>query len=393
MRSRQTLVCALATTIMLATGARAADNVTVGLLAPFSGDYATYGEGYDRGIAVWKDMYGELKVDGKTVEIKKIDDNCDVNTGLAAYRRESAGLLALLGPACSGVVRAVTPLATTDKRPMLFLGHGAGLTMAGVKSGYGFRMTQPDDFIQQVFSKFILEKWKAEGKTKIAALHDTTVAYGNTGELLREAATKYGLQFVADEKFDLGAKDFTGQLLNVKKSGAQAAIIATYEADEGRLLQQIADLKLDLTVAGSGDTPYLAIVDKDMIAGNAKILENVYYYSDYVPGAKGAEVAKFEAAFTKKYGIVPLDIHYEAWLAMTVLKQALQVPGAVDGGDKLRQSLQDAKVDLGGREVTFLENGDQTTLLTYIGQIKNGTPTLVELVQSPRSDFPLVAKK
>ena len=258
---------------------------------------------------------------------------------------------------------------------------------------YLFRMTQPDDFILQIFAKFIIQKWKADGKTKVAAIHDTTVAYGNTGDLIREAATKAGLEFVANEKFDLGNKDFTGQLLNIKRSGAQAVVIATYEADEGRLLQQAADLNLGIVFAGSGDTPYLASVDKGMIGGNEKVLDNVYYYSDFVPGESTTEVAKFVAVYTKKYNSAPLDIHYEAWIAMSILKQALQVPGAAEGGDKLRQALQSVKLDLGGRDITFLDNGDQKTLLTYIGQIKEGNPTLVKLVQSPRTEFPLAAKK
>lgn len=385
------LVSALAAVAAWAPAALA-ESTTVGVFAPFSGDYATYGEGYDRGITIWKEMYGDLKAGDKTVEIKKIDDGCDVNTGLAAYRRESANLLAAIGPACSGVVRAVSPLAATDKVPLLFLGHGAGLTMTGAKDGYSFRLTQPDDFIQKIFSKFILDKWKSEGKTKIAAIHDTSDAYSNTGALLKQAVTDAGMEFVADEKFDLGNKDFTAQLLSIKKSGAQAAIIATYEADEGRLLQQLADLNLDLTVAGSGDTPYLALVDKAMVGGDAGSLEGVYYYSDFVPGEQATEVAKFNEAYQKKYGIVPLDIDYEGWLAMSILNTALKAPGATEGGEKLRQAIQSAKVDLGGREVSFIENGDQTTLLTYVGQIKDGKPSLVNLVQSPRTDFPLVNK-
>lgn len=382
----------LATIVAWAPAALAADRTIVGVIAPFSGDYATYGEGYDRGIAIWKEMYGDIKAGDKTIVIKKIDDACDLNTGLAAYRREAANLLAAIGPACSGVVRAVSPLAATDKIPLLFLGHGAGLTMAGIDNSYLFRMTQPDDFIQKVFAKFILSKWKSEGKTKIAAIHDTTDAYSGTGVLIKQAVTEAGMEFVADEKFDLGNKDFTAQLLSIKRSGAQAAIIATYEADEGRLLQQLADLNLQLTVGGSGDTPYLALVDKDMVGGNTQSLQDVYYYSDFVPGEPATEVARFNDAYQKKYGMVALDIHYEGWLAMSILNAALKAPGANEGGEKLRQALQSAKVDLGGREVTFIENGDQTTQLTYVGQIKDGSPTLVELDQSQRKDFPLVKR-
>src|ERR1700744_6288565 len=61
--------------------------ITVGLVAPFSGDYATYGEGYLRGIAAWEKQNGQPTVDGRKVVIKNVDDQCDVGTAVAAFRR------------------------------------------------------------------------------------------------------------------------------------------------------------------------------------------------------------------------------------------------------------------------------------------------------------------
>lgn len=365
--------------------AQTKEPIKIGLVAPFSGDYAIYGEGYDRGIAVWKEQFGDVTIDGRKIELVKVDERCDVNTGLAAYRREASAFVAVFGPACSGVVRAVAPLADAAKRPMLFLGHGMALTENRPVGGYLFRMTQPDSKILDIFAESMLKRWKNEGKKKIAVLHDTTVAYGSSGDIVKAKAQPMGMEVVADEKFDLGTKDFTGQLLKVRQSGAEAAIVVTYAADEARLLNQMSELKINIPIAGGGDTPYLASIEKGHTQASSGALEGVYFYSDYVQGDTPSQIKEFDKRFNEKFNLPVLDINYEGWLAMNLIVKALQAPGATAGGEALRDALQNIKYDLGGRVISFLPNGDQTILLTYIGQIVNGQPKLVELIQTPRN--------
>ena len=88
------------------------------------------------------------------------------------------------------------------------------------------------------------------------------------------------------------------------------------------------------------------------------------------------------------FDMPPLDINYEGWLAMSILAEAIKSKEAQQGGEGLRAALQNTKIDFGTRTVTFLDNGDQATLLTYIGQINDSKPDLVDLVKRPRSDFP-----
>lgn len=385
------LLHTIAISLALGAGSQALAEapIRIGLVAPFSGNYAIFGEGYERGIAVWHEMYGDPKVGNRKIEVKKIDERCDVNTGLAAYRREASDVVAIIGPSCSGVVRAIAPLATADKKPLLFLGHGAALTMGGVKDGYLFRISQPDELSLRIFGEFIIKKWKAEGKTKIASIHDTSVTFSKAGDVMKKAAADNGVELVAIEKFDLGAKDFTAQLLKVKSSGAQGVVITTYAADQGRLMRQMAEMKLGILVAGGVDSPYLASIEKEFVDGKVDILENMYFYSDYVQGEQATEVKKFDAAFRKKFNLPPLDINYEGWVALSLMTKALQTQGAADGGENLRKAIANVKLDLGGRTISFVENGDQATLLTYIGQIKKGNPELIQLIQNDRKSFPL----
>jgi ABC-type branched-subunit amino acid transport system substrate-binding protein len=154
-------------------------------------------------------------------------------------------------------------------------------------------------------------------------------------------------------------------------------------------MRQAAEQNLGIPMAGGVDSPYLASIEKELVDGKIDILEGMYFYSDYIQGAKEAEVEKFDAAFRKKFNMPPLDINYEGWLSLSLIVKALQAPGAAEGGDKLRASLQDIKLDLGGRVVSFLENGDQATLVTYIGQLNKGNPELIELVKTERKSYPL----
>ena len=375
--------------MMFASLAQAQEPLKLGLIAPFSGNYAIFGEGYERGMQVWRDMYGEPTVSGRKVEVRKIDERCDVNTGLAAYRRESADLIATIGPSCSAVVRALAPIMEAAKKPSLFLGHASSLTMDGKKDGYLFRLSQPDGLILAVFGDFIIPKWKSEGKTKIAVIHDTTVTFQKAGEIMRKSAAQHGVEISTVQTFDLGTKDFTGQILNVKRSGAQAVVVVSYAADEGRLLRQAVDLNIGIPVAGGVDTPYLASIEKELVEGRTAILEGLYFYSDYVQGGDNSEIRKFDAAYRKRYNLPPLDINYEGWLAMSIMVKALQAPGALQGGERLRQAIQNTSIDLGGRTISFLENGDQANLLTYIGQIRKGNPELLQLIVSPRNKYPM----
>jgi branched-chain amino acid transport system substrate-binding protein len=360
------------------------DPIRIALIAPFSGDYSIYGEGYELGIELWKEMYGDIEVNGRKVEIVKVDERCDVNTGLSAYRRESANFIANIGPSCSGVVKAVIPLAEAGKKPMLYLGHGAGLTDGREPDGYRFRLTQPDAPLLDRFAEVMLQKWFDEGKKKAAILHDTTVTYGGSGAIAAEAAKKVGIELVATETFDLGTKDFTGQLLKVRESGAEAVMIITYAADQARLLQQMADLQMKLPVSGAADTPYLVSVETSHGTGDhSTALEGVYYYSDYVQGDSPTKLQEFNKRFVEKHKMAVLDIHYEGWLAMGILSEALKAPGATEGGEALRDAIQNVKFDLGGRTISFGPNGDQTDRVLFLGQIVNGEPTLVDVTVWP----------
>jgi branched-chain amino acid transport system substrate-binding protein len=357
--------------------------VVLGVQAPFTGDYAIYGEAYKRGIETWKAQHGgKLEAGGHPITVKEIDDGCDVKTGISAFRKNSADLSVLMGPACSSVVEAVKPLARASQVPVMFLGQAASLTV-GQTDGWLFRLTQPDTANAQAFGKYVIEDWKAKWIAKIAVLHDTSVLDKDAAKTWGGLAGPAGMKIVADQSFDLGATDFTSAVLKVKQSGAEAVVIQTYGPEEARIIKQMADLKIKIPIAAGTDTAYPSTIKA---AGPA--IEGAAFYSDYIAGSDLTALKGFETAFVKLYpDREPENTDYEAWLGMALLSNALEQPGAADSGDALRKALAGAKVDLGGVEQSYAANGDQSTVLTFVATVKNGKPAVTEVLKDPRSNF------
>lgn len=392
-RSAGMIAAAVASVVLLAScgssgssgGGGSHSPLTIGLEAPFTGDYAAYGEGYMRGIATWKSQNGQPTVNGRKVVIQKLDDQCDVSTGVSAFRRVATNLTAVIGPSCSAEAPALAPLLAANQVPALDLGHAASITL-GYKGGWIFRMAQPDAANQYAFAEYLLPLWKKQGITKLGLIYDTTTTDADAAKSWTTAAKSHGDTLVTSQPFQEGATDFTSEILKLKNAGAQAAILQVYGPDESNIIRQMTNLKVKMPIASAEDTPYPFVVNKQTGPG----INGVYFYSDYIRGSGKQPLKQFEQTFQKLYpGRIPMDIDWEGYLAMQVLMNALKQPGAADGGTALQKALQQTNLSLGDLPpVSFLPNGDQKQTLTYAGRVLNMKPALVKLLVQPRTSFP-----
>ncbi|MCW3101203.1 MAG: branched-chain amino acid transporter substrate-binding protein [Chthonomonadaceae bacterium] len=395
MRSRNALAVlgAAAVTLALAAcggsssssasdGGSAKGDLTVGLLAPFTGDYAVYGDGYQQGIDAWIKANGQPQVDGHKVNVVKLDDQCDVAAGVAAFRRQAKKLTAVIGPSCSSIGPPLKPLIKATKVPMLLLGHAASVTL-GYKEGWIFRISHPDSANQSAFGEYLLTKWKGQGITKVGVIYDTSVTDANAAKSWTAVSKQVGVSMAASVSFDPGVTDFSSQLLKLKNAGAQGYILQVFGPDESRLIKQMGDLGIKVPIASAEDTPYPFVVNKQTGPG----INRVSYYTDYAPGLDTPVSKKFEEAFRQVTSAAPLDIGWEGYLAMEVLMQALKRPGAVGGGDKLREAIAQTSIPLGDVTISFLPNGDQKQVLTYAARIANDKPVLEKLIVKPRESY------
>jgi len=369
------------------SGDKSADPITIAVMAPFSGDYAIFGEGYKAGIETWIAVNGEPEVNGRPVEFVYPDEGCDVSTGQEAFRRVSNKITAVMGPSCSAVVKALKPAFAQAKTPVLFLGHSSSIT-EDETDGWVFRLSQPDRAIVGVFADYLFEQWKSEGVSKVALMHDTSTTNADAPQYYAGSAKDAGIDLVENLSYELGTTDFTPQLLKVRQSGAEALILQSFGGDEAKIIKQAASMGLKLKLASGSDTPY-----PETIEGGMPEIDGVVFYADYVAGADDPGIKKFEDAWNAENpDVLPVDLNYEAYLGMSLMMEALKQPGADAGGEALRDAIANINYKFGDIDISFLPNGDQANLLTFIGKVEDGKAKLVKLAVSPRAEAAGYAK-
>jgi branched-chain amino acid transport system substrate-binding protein len=87
--------------------------------------------------------------------------------------------------------------------------------------------------------------------TKIGIIHDAD-AFGTGGaDIITETMKKYNLAPVRRERYTMGTKDYTAQLLNIKNAGAEGLALYTTNAEDAAIIfRQIQELGIKWQMIG-----------------------------------------------------------------------------------------------------------------------------------------------
>jgi branched-chain amino acid transport system substrate-binding protein len=212
-----------------------------------------------------------------------------------------------------------------------------------------------------VLANYMVEK---AGLKKIAIIYlSDQYGMGGRDNLIAALAGK-GQKVVAAEAHNQGDKDFSSQLLNVKKAGAEGLVLISSIPDLGILVKQarqlVPDVKIFMSSVGA-TKPFMDVAGE---AANGTFA--VVPYTETNPDPK---VQKFIAAFKAKYKVPPLDffspLSYDA-VGMLVAA-AKQAGGPADHG-KLRDAFRALKDYRGatGLSYTLAPNGESVHELILI---------------------------
>jgi len=122
----------------------AAGPIKLGLVAPMSGEAASYGEAAFGGatLAV-KEINGAGGIDGRKIELVVEDDTCS-SAGANAFTKLTSidNVVAIVGPVCSASAGPAVPIAQKDKTPVILIGASApNLTKVGTIFSETIRQT------------------------------------------------------------------------------------------------------------------------------------------------------------------------------------------------------------------------------------------------------------
>lgn len=354
------LITAAALIGLVVGSAVAADTIKIAITGPFSGGSAPMGVSMRDGakLAIAEiNAVGGIKIGSKklTIEIIERDDEAKNERG-ALIGQELASMTDLsgvIGTVNTGVVLAgdkhlqekgITKIIT----PAAGSASMTQWTKAGVPDLSIFRFSASDG----IQGAMVIEEAIKRNYARVAILHDST-NYGVSGrddlvEQIKLQGNK--LNIVATEKFNLGDKDMTAQLLRAKSAGAQAILIWGIGPELAAVANGMAKLGMKEPLIGGWTLSMSNFIDNAGKNGNGALMPQTFIEDPITPKAKA-----FIDAYHKTYKVdrIPSPMSaaqgYDAvYLFTAAVKQAQSTDT-----HKIKMALEDLKEPVHGVIATW----------------------------------------
>lgn len=349
-----------------------AEPIIIGLVAPLTGGLASTGAYMTNGIQEAVDEWNQKGTIGRPVKLVVEDNASQPSSSVNAYNKVlNSKPVAVFGPNTTVHFLPIEPFV---KKSGVIMFHGTQTpSLSDLGNPWLIRIRVRQDAINSLVSSWVVNDLK---ETKIAALAINGDWGSSTVEDLKKNFEAKGIKLVAVERYNQDDKDFTAQLTNIKKSGAEIIMGIGYPVDAGLILQQISRLGLNAKVIGLGG---YCQPDALKIAGSAA--EGHYYVADgqvmdFTAVDNNDVIKTWAAKYQDKYNSLPTLISASYYDAANILLQAIASVGTDE--QKLRDAIISVK-DYNGMygKYSFDSKGDGVTDTT-IGQLTNGKMVLVK---------------
>ncbi len=319
--------------------------VKFGMLAPFSGSEAAFGDYMKFGAQLAIDeVNADGGVNGQDIELVTEDDACDATAAVAAAQKlVSAGVQGSVGGYCSGATLPTLPI---------FSGAGIPMVIPAANStklvGQGAFMINGTGTQQAAAAIAFAEK---QGAESVVLIDDTTDYSVDLADQIE--AQKGSLNIAKRESVNPDEKDFSANINSVLGASPDFVIWTGYYQAGGLLINQLRGAGYDgivLVADGSVDTQLAAI------AGD---VTNVYGTFTRTPDMlEGGEewVAAYKEA---SGGAEPGPYSMQTYEAVKVLAEAMNEAGSTDY-EAVTAALNDMEnFPLLTGDLTFAEDGSR----------------------------------
>jgi len=303
----------------------------------------------------WLDTEGSAAT-GRTVAQRLIGNGADV----------------ILGCHASTVVLAIQDLMSQNK--IMEIAMGSAQQLAELNNPWIVRVRESDTLTAKILANYIVDQAKL---TKIAVIY-MNEQYGTGGKDNMVAALKAkNITPVTLQSHNPGDKDYSAQLLAMKKAGAQAMVIFSGATDNGIILKQAKQLVPNIKIFQSSVGATKPTLD---VAGAAA--NGAYAVETFTSDNPDPNVQKFVAAFKKKYNTdVPDFFAPLSYDAVYMIAEALKVAQSNDH-TKFKDAYRQIK-DLPGATglaYTVQPNGETVSELLLV-QLQDGKHNVVTKVK------------
>jgi branched-chain amino acid transport system substrate-binding protein len=341
-------------TVTIASG----DPIKIGISSILAGDLESLGVP----IAQAAELAGEgVEIDGHSIEFVRKDDQCTPEGGAsAASQLIEEGVVAVVGPVCSGSV-----IAAQDLYEAAGISHVSPSSTAiaatapdrGTPYPTFFRVTYNDGIQGPAQAQFALDQL---GSKSAYVVYDTDAYGSGLRDAFGDAFEAGGGKIAGSEGYEKKTTDFQSIVTNITSSDADLVYFAGFYAEATPFLQQLRQVDADIPfLAGDG------VRDDEFLAGAGADAEGAYL-SLPSPVLQGAVFDDFASRFEASTGEKATDSPFtaEAFDSATVLVMAIKATAVADGDSlkidlaKLNDAIRATDFDGAIGHIKFDEKGD-----------------------------------
>lgn len=331
--------------------------IQIGIYEPMSGADSDAAKAEIKGIELAHEVYPNIG--GKIVELVYSDNSSDIDAAETAINNLISKKPDIILGSYGSVYSMIAGKPVNDaKIPAIAITNDNPLVTKNYP--YYFRVCYVDSNQGDLLAKYVLEqKQETTAGVLIPNNDDVAMAMATTFVDRIEAETENEDAITAYETYKPGQKDFTKPLKAIQESGVKSVLLPGDSADSANIINQAADLGMDVMFLGSTDwsskefrSELNSSVSKEHLA-----FVNFFTADDTI----NQESEKFLKAYHEKYGKdkEPEDsvaLGYDAYL---IAINAINDAGNDLSGKDIRKVLASAKEFQGASgNITFNTEGD-----------------------------------
>ena len=317
-------------------------------------------------------------IEGFTLEGDPQDDGCAGPASVtAANKLISDGVVAVLGPMCSGgTVAAQDPYAAASMLVVSGSATAVNVTLTA-KKGF-FRVAWNDSTQGGEMAKYV---YTTLGKKNAVLVNDQSVYGKGLMDVFKASFTTLGGKVVSEEAVTVGEKDFGPTVTKIKGETADIVVFGGFIAEGAILVRQLSEAGVTATFMGAdgiADQKYI-----DQAGGKAE--------GSYVSrGPKPTDTTKYDAfaaAYKAEYNKEAGQFGDYATDGTNVILAAIESVATVDSSgnlvidrDKLIAAVKATDYSGATGEIKFNDKGDRIVVgaVNEIDQVKGGKLTRIQ---------------
>ncbi len=374
MRSRFFVLMALLVSMLaLSACGGGGGTIKIAILAPLSGDVATFGQSTrDGAMLAVEEWNAKGGIDGKKIEVVVEDSQCNAEAAVSAANKviDQDGVKFIIGEVCSSASIPVSEIATAKKvfqisptstNPAVTVGE------SGTKPTI-FRACFIDPFQGKVGAKFALEKLGA--KTAAVFLDQGNDYVRGLAEVFIQEFEAGGGKVVVKETYTGDDSDFSAILTKVKDANPDVLYLPDYYSTVNLIAAQAKEKGITAVMLG-GDGWDSADLDRKAVDGG--------YFTNHFSDQDSRQIVQdFVSKYKAKYGSAPDALAALAYDAANILFQGIDKTGKADPV-AVAKTLETGKFDVVSGSVSYDANHNPVKAAVVL-QVKDGAVKYVDTV-------------